>query len=443
VKLELASATLPTLLTDCVLVGHAKRADVVFTPPQWFAMCFHMRNGNSANFFLMPYLNRDGEPKFAKAYRADVEKRMRWAWDTITGRAKSPASIGFYPTNSQRQSRWGAMDFDMHDDDQMRARDLALKAFTILYRQPHLFVALTTSAGDPQHSGWHLFIFTQEFFPCEQWTRLLKQVADQIGAPIKPGVCEIFPDDCKGIGRGIRAPGTYNPKSGKCGLILHETLTKFLPARLSPALPKERKCSLGTRSNTREDFLSLPSSELFKITAPGTRHTKMLELVGALFFQCGRDVARKIAEWQHAEASPAPVASMEEHIAEFDLAWAGMQRQWLRKLSAAERIKFDALNTDNERDAFKILRNWSQTDAPDFKAHCRTLGERLGLKLQSAADIRRRFCARGILRKTADYVPHRLAARYEWIASDEPKRKQSTLITSPEWNGDPGDGVQR
>lgn len=35
---------LPSLLTDCVIVGHAKKADVVFTPPEWFAMCAHMHN---------------------------------------------------------------------------------------------------------------------------------------------------------------------------------------------------------------------------------------------------------------------------------------------------------------------------------------------------------------------------------------------------------------
>jgi hypothetical protein len=34
-----------------------------------------------------------------------------------------------------------------------------------------------------------------------------------------------------------------------------------------------------------------------------------------------------------------------------------MQRKWLWKLIPAERIKFDALATDNEREAFKIVRN--------------------------------------------------------------------------------------
>src|SRR5215831_11558870 len=107
--------SLPSLLTDCVIVGHAKKADVVFTPRQFFALCAHMMNENPANFFLMPYQDADGNAKFAKAFKADAEKRMQWAWDTITGKAKSPASIGFYPTNAQRQSRWAAMDFDTHD----------------------------------------------------------------------------------------------------------------------------------------------------------------------------------------------------------------------------------------------------------------------------------------------------------------------------------------
>jgi hypothetical protein len=68
------------------------------------------------------------------------------------------------------------MDFDIHDDDRMRARDLAHKAFAHLIREPHLYVALTTSAGDPVYSGWHLFIFTAEFYPCEDWTRLLTHI---------------------------------------------------------------------------------------------------------------------------------------------------------------------------------------------------------------------------------------------------------------------------
>ena len=123
--MSLTLRSLPTLLTDCVLVGHGRKADVVFTPRQFFALCAHMLNENPRNFFLMPYQDENGKAKFAKAFREDAHKRMQWTWDTITGKAKFPASIAFYPTNPQRQSRWAAMDFDAHDDDTMRARALA------------------------------------------------------------------------------------------------------------------------------------------------------------------------------------------------------------------------------------------------------------------------------------------------------------------------------
>ena len=248
-------------------------------------------------------------------------------------------------------------------------------------------------------------------------------------SPIKPGVCEIFPDDCRGIGRGIRAPGTWNPKNGQCGLILHETFSKILTPCINTATPKERNAFLDARCNTKEQDRVTPNRVLFRgehgewqnefaITAPSTRHQKLLKLVGAAFLQAGGKVARRNAELQYNEAVPTPAASLTEHLAEFDQMWAGMDRKWKTKLSLAEREKFDTLSTKNNRDAFRILRNWSQSDSLDFKVHCQSLANRLGVTLKTAANVRRRFCCPlGILRKTAEYVPHKLAARYRWTAS--------------------------
>src|SRR5438552_13724075 len=87
-------------LTDCLLVGHGKRASLVFTVKQWFALCLLMLQGN--DFFLMPYV-KDGRARFARSKpltsggKVRVENRIQWAWDTICERAKTPASIGFYP----------------------------------------------------------------------------------------------------------------------------------------------------------------------------------------------------------------------------------------------------------------------------------------------------------------------------------------------------------
>jgi hypothetical protein len=109
---------------------------------------------------------------------------------------------------------------------------------------------------------------------------------------------------------------------------------------------------------------------------------------------------------------------LNEHLAEFDEAWAGLHRRWLGRLSTTERQKFDILTTEVERDAFRILRNWAQTESPDFFAHCRTLGDRLGITLRGAAKLRVRFCSLGILKQTAPYVRQKLAARYKWRANE-------------------------
>ena len=447
--MSLSLRQLPTLLTDCVLVGHEKRADVVWTPRQWFAMCIHMLNGNVANFFLKLYRDKDGQPKFSKAFKHDVIKWIEWSWRSITGKAKALVAIGFYPTNAERKSRWAEMDFDAHDGNTARARDFALRAFALLYQQPQLYVALTTSAGDPQRTGYHLFVFSREFCACEDWTLLLKQVAAQIGAPIEDGICEIFPNEFRGIGKALRAPGTRNLKTAECGLIVHETLSKGLFA-LSVGEDKESIALYLLGEPRGKNFPSSPSSEVFKgehggwatlfaVTAPFSRHQKLLKLVGTAFLQAGKSVARKNAELQHREARPVPVATLYEHLAEFDQAWSGWESKWKEKLSHMEREKFEALWTETERDAFRLVRNWSQTDSPDFYASCESLGARLGISLRGASKLRRKFCDIGILRQTAPHVPHKLCARFEWTAAAEPKRQQSALISPQQWNGDPGD----
>ena len=435
--LELDATALPTLLTDCVIVGHANKADVVFTPRQWFAICAHMMNENPANFFLMLFCNKNGEAQFKKALRTDVRKRIPWAWDTMTDKAKSLTSIGFYPTNADRKSRWAAIDFDAHDGNAARARDFALKALAILYQQPQLFVCLTTSAGDPQRSGFHLFVFSRELIPCEDWTRLLKQVCAQIGAEIRPGICEIFPDEFRGprsVGKAIRAPGTWNPKTGDCGLILHESLTQsFLPSL--PCGRERNGIALSVLCEPpSEKGLSSQNSGVFRgergewatrcaIVAPSMRHQKLTELVGTGLFQAGREIVRKNAELQYSEAIPTPKASKQEHLEEFDQAWIGWERKWFAGLSAAEREKYEALATKHERDGFRIIRNWSQTaNAGEFMIRCQSLGDRLGMSLKGASKLRRKFCELGILKQTKPYVPNKFCARFRWTAEAEPKR---------------------
>ena len=105
-----------------------------------------------------------------------------------------------------------------------RAKAFALAAFQILRRRPEFHLILTTSGSD----GWHLFVFSAEFHPVADWVLLLKRVVDEIGAEIKTGICEIFPNETRNGSRphAIRAPGTWNPKTNQVGAIFFESIRR-------------------------------------------------------------------------------------------------------------------------------------------------------------------------------------------------------------------------
>jgi hypothetical protein len=404
-----------------------------------------MLNGNSEHDFLMCYRDRQGNAKFSKARKAKASKRIDWAWDVICGSGSGgKTGIGFFPTNSDHESCWGAMDFDVHNEGQRElARTRAAKAFALLSANPRLWLILGTSGS---RGGWHLFIFTEYFFSTEDWARLLREVAEKLGAPIQRGVLEIFPDGrARGLGFGIRAPGSWNPKDDTCGLI---TLDPAMPKlRELPALQcsgGKEKTSLSVSSTTRGSNDGLTSSKVFRgdqgdwpnlfaITAPRTRHDRLSKLVGRAFRETTENIARENARLQYVEAEPQPASSIDEHLAEFDQLWAGMDRDWRASLTHNEREKFEGLTNKYDCEAFRIVQNWSRKPdpdtgqpLPDFYIVCETLAARLGVSIQTASIIRRRFCSLGILRKVAEYTPHKWAARYEWLSTEGRKKQQGT-----------------
>jgi hypothetical protein len=113
-------------------------------------------------------------------------------------------------------------------------------------------------------------------------------------------------------------------------------------------------------------------------------------------------------------------ATFSEHLQEFDELWDWWETRWLTELSASEREKFEALRLEsNDRPAFRIIRNFARLandPEDDFKIVAEHLATRLGVTLQTACNIRLRFCDSGILEPTAAYVPQKFAARFRWIA---------------------------
>ena len=281
------------------VLGHGKRADTLWTRYDFRAICQRMLNGNSDYPFMQAYYDeRTAKARFPKSKTKKASKRLEWAFDTICGKAESKTGIGFYPDNDDGESCWGALDFDAHNDHEetsRRAYELAGKAFSLLcHEAPDLWVIAGTSG---QSGGWHVFVFSPYFHATRQWTLFLREVALHIGAPIQSGICEIFPDDNEGQKKGIRAPGTWNPKDDSFGLIAHDGVTEGLKAFPSD---KEGNMSLSVLCKaTKGERLTLHSREIltlyrgednrwkndFAITSVRTRRMRLETLVGQPFIK--------------------------------------------------------------------------------------------------------------------------------------------------------------
>jgi hypothetical protein len=424
-----------TLATNCVMIGHCDKADVVWTRDEFFTICDHMMNGNPPTDFMLVYRDKENRAKFARAKNTKMSRRASWAWDTITGRSKSKVGIGFYPSNHEGKTRWGAMDFDAHDGNALRPRGLALAAFDILRRQPQLFVILGTSGSE----GWHLFAFTHEFHPIGDWTLLLKKVANLIGTEVRSGICEIFPNEAKAgaLPYGIRAPGTWNPKTDALGLIASNSVALLLAEtkrerKEYPFLYHTTNSVKAPQLHDREKStfyrgLNGEWESLFAITQPHTRRNQLKTLVHHIFRQAGHEVALLNAEAQYKEARPAPQATLNEHLKEFDDLWIWTHQQWREKLSDVECETFDAFGTETERDIFRIVRNFARKaeidQTGDFPFALENVAARTGVSYQYVSKLRIRLVEAGILKQTAPAITNRTAARFRWllgVGADEP-----------------------
>ena len=408
-------------------------ATQLWTLAQWRAICAILFNGNTDRHeFLLCHQSDNPKQRFNKAKTARLGWLVLEAYKTIADITERPRGIGFYPWNGARHrlSYWSALDFDAHEGQSPnRARLLAGKAVALLQiENPGLAVIACTSG---KSGGWHLFIFSPAPRPITNWSMFLRELAAKIGAtvgtPEKGGDCELHPIETDERPRGIRAPGSLNPKDGSIGLIVFETLS----ARLSEWETVEGDKVITTlspppsRNNTTKRIATLARSfvheqaKRYAIRSHRRRHNRLVQMVGAMFRQCANEVALKAAVLQYEQADPKPKSSLREHLADCGCALASFERNvFLKELSKAERGFYSLFKTATERTAFRILRSWSQTSQPDFYAHCETLAAQACISVQEAAKLRLQFCEAGIMRKTADCVPYQWATRYQWTAND-------------------------
>ena len=130
-----------------------QRADAVWTRSELTALYDHLHNGNGTTHFVMGFRDKDGCKKYVRSKNLRVDRAISWALQSITTPPKL-RKLAFVPysTNDQQQSRWGGMDFDAHNGESDRARELGFAAFRVLLNAPGLAVILETSGS----GGWHV-----------------------------------------------------------------------------------------------------------------------------------------------------------------------------------------------------------------------------------------------------------------------------------------------
>jgi hypothetical protein len=210
------------------------------TKDEFVSLAIHMMNGNPISHFLTAWRDDDGDAKYAKAKpHRQAEIHAGWTYDTITGRAERKTSMGLYPKNKANESTWGALDFDAHEQGQDEvAKNRAIRAFTLMLEYRDRYLILSASGR-----GYHVFILANEPRPVAEWTHLLKDTCESVGAPIQDGVCEMFPNERtekQEVGRAIRMAGSFNPSTGEVELIIADTirpLLDHLASREKPSKP--------------------------------------------------------------------------------------------------------------------------------------------------------------------------------------------------------------
>jgi hypothetical protein len=431
-----AARRLPTLANHCFVVGEAKRADVIWSEGDFLALCEHMLNDNPPDHFLAAWIDpASGQARFAKARRSRADKRASWTWATVTGKAKVPTSIGFYPSNTEGQSRWAAIDFDAHNGEHEQARKRSLEAFSLLLQHPQLYLILCASGN-----GYHLFIYTRELHPVGNWIVLLKQVCEWIGVPIADGTCEIFPNEraeSQRTGKAIRAPGTWNPKTGKPSLVEAETVRPLLETlprtwslfvgKVTCASPR-KSSALSLQKSTNTYFLTswTPSTKPIvetllarhPIERKGTRNNVLMQLIGDLIHMFGREASERIVEEHYRRHQQNIRSPLDEHLREFATAWEGMRKKLVDSFSPAEQQIFNELTSEHQREGFFVVRAFAgaakHKGERDFAISRSSLADRLCITPPGATDVIQKLCEVKAIKPTQPAIRHKSAARYCW-----------------------------
>jgi DNA-binding MarR family transcriptional regulator len=441
------------------------RIDAILTKEEFVALARHMMNGNPLSHFLTIWRDEDGEAQFAKAKPSkNALTHAGWSYDTIQDKAKIKTAFGLYPKNQDNTSTFAALDFDAHSGNDELARGRAIRAFSLLLEYRDRYLILSASGR-----GYHVFVFAHEARPVAEWTHLLEDVVSTIPTPIQDGQCELFPSARTGaqkLGRPIRMPGAYNPKTDKAEMIIAETIRPLLDrlkvANSSTLITNEnspRKVIRDKETNSysytltshslsdgkaveieqkaktpkiasktvAKSFISTSTDGLvakvidkFPILMKSTRNGILLAMAGELFVKFGWELSKLIVE-EHYKRNEVNVSTpFDVHMREFAYMWQHIFNKTLASLSGPERSIYDALGTLPQQEAFLLIRAFAHLHkGNDFPVAQSSLADRIGVTQPGAKKIIEKLIELKAVVKTADARVNSRPAFYHWTAGIE------------------------
>lgn len=394
-----------------------------YSPADVRRLYAHLHNENPEYRYVCGFRRKDGSAAYTNA---DKFKRLRasdsieWSIRTAAGATQSAKRHCYVPlpNNPDGKSRWAGIDFDAHEAGELiRASELALRFFLAVVNEP-FFVVLETSGV-----GFKLWLIAQDFHNVSWWRVYLESLCERLGVKPQSGVVELFPDrEPKNYGRGLRAPGAWNPRNDCCNGILFDDVGALLPS-----IPVPGEIDRIYRIGELEPRLSRGTGfgellERFAIRQPATRHRQLLALVGRLHVMACFEVAQAYAQAQFDAKTVATAADLAQHLTEFDALWTWQLSKWYADLSPAEAAKFDGLSSDAERAAFRIIRDFHRSakhrGQSEFPISRDSLARRIRLTGEGAGKLRHRFCHAGIIERVSRPIAHKRCAFYRWTGGD-------------------------
>ena len=396
----------------------------LWTQEQYFSLLQHLHGNAPPDNFAFSFVPQDADQAvFVHNKTRTIDDAMSSSWDSICNKTCRPYSLVLLPTKTG-ESCWATWDFDFHDDPkEALGADMLRNLLTFVRAAESLSQEGIHYLVEHSGNGWHCWLIADRPMKAKEWHGIRKKVELSAGFSGKPEFLPCF----GGAGKGCRAPGSSNPKTWHItredwqqNLIFKHSIPSTI-LQQKRRIPVSLSCSpnqapAGTNQSWHESYVETLQSKC-AITGPHERHNRLLTLVGEGCFSLSKKVLYELATQLHQRAKPPCATGIEEHLADFELVYAGAwQKLILPRLSEHEQNELKAFKNSSERDVFIICQNHARHGNGDFYFSTKHVGTCTGLSFGRVAQIRKHFIAKGLIRKLpGGYIPGRKALSFRWL----------------------------